>query len=285
MAVRSLLLFCPAVALGMVDVPTMEIAPGVQMPVLSIGTGGDAKWNSSAVKTIVTGWVGQGGRGIDTAWIYGTQGAVKDALRATGVPREELFITTKVPLCLGGKFFTEWDKWLLQLDYVDLLLIHSHIGDCQVTWRQLEDLVRNGQVRALGVSNFGAADLEKLLETAEVMPTVNQIEANVLRHNDETIEYCRSKNITVMAYSPLGQDGKAGGDVVHDATVNAIAASHSVSAYQVALKWLVQRGHILTFQSTNPKHQASDADIFSFELTDDEMATLDGLQAAGSLVV
>lgn len=276
---RFLALLCPGVALGLVQIPIKEISQGVDMPVISIGTGGDAKWHPSSVSTIVTNWMALGGRGVDTAFIYGTQGAVSRAIRDSGVPREEVFITSKVPLCLGGKFFADVDDEWLKTSYIDLLLIHSSIGlNCKATWRQLEQLVTRGKVRALGVSNWKAPDFEKLLPTAKVLPVVNQIEHNVLNHDDETIAYCQAHNITVEAYSPLGQGGNAG-DVPGNAVVQAVAVNHNVSSYQVGLKWIIQHGHTLTFQSEKASHQESDADLFGFDLTDEEMITLDGLQA------
>lgn len=279
MVCRFWALFCPAVASAILQIPTKEISPGVDMPVLSIGTGGDAKWHPSTVSTIVTNWMALGGRGVDTAFIYGTQGAVHRAIRDSGVSREEVFVTSKVPLCLGGKFFADVDDEWLKTSYIDLLLIHSHIGlDCKATWRQLEQLVAKGKVRALGVSNWKSADFEKLLPKATVLPVVNQIEHNVLNHDDETIAYCQAHNITIEAYSPLGQGGNKG-DVPGNAVVQAVAASHNVSSYQVGLKWIIQHGHALTFQSEKASHQESDADLFGFDLTDDEMSTLDGLQA------
>lgn len=168
----------------------------------------------------------------------------------------------------------------LGTDYIDLLLIHSHVGlDCQATWKVLEDLQQQGVLKSIGVSNWVKNDLEKLMKVATITPAVNQIHLNVLNHDDDTIAYCQANGIIPMAYSPL-QDG-----VTQDPTVQNVASSHNVSTYQVALKWVVQHGMLATFQSTKASHQEEDADIFSFELTSDEIAALDGIQASRAALV
>jgi diketogulonate reductase-like aldo/keto reductase len=135
-------------------------------------------------------------------------------------------------------------------------------------------LPQKGIAKAIGVSNFGKEDLQKILAAATVKPHVNQVQLNILEPNAETVAFSVKNNITVEAYSPLGRSGHSG-DIPHNSVIMAVAAAHGVSTYQVALKWILQHGHILTFQSSSQKHQAEDADLFGFNLTDEEMATLD----------
>ena len=133
--------------------------------------------------------------------------------------------------------------------------------------------MQNGKLRSIGISNFKAADIDKLMKDATITPAVNQIEYNVFAHDEDVIAACRKHNITVEAYSPLAPP-YSGKSVNNLSTVTTIAKAHNVSAYQVALKWIVQRGDVLTVLSSNPVHQASDADLWSFTLTDDEMTKL-----------
>mmetsp|Transcript_23475 Transcript_23475/g.51494 ORF Transcript_23475/g.51494 Transcript_23475/m.51494 type:complete len:294 (-) Transcript_23475:521-1402(-) len=257
------------------NIPKMEIAPGIEMPVLSIGTGG---LETSAAKAIVTDWLSLGAKGIDTALVYKDQQVVGEVIRSMNISRKELFITTKIPGCHLAKATVELDFKLLGMDYVDLMLIHfPQNSSCTEAWSVLEDYHAQGKIGAIGVSNFKAADLEPILAMAKVKPAVNQIQHNVLRHDDATIAFCQKHGIAIEAYSPLGRSNHSG-DITGNAVIKAIAASHNVSTYQIALKWIVQHGHLVTFQSSSQKHQASDADIFSFNLTDAELQRLDSLQ-------
>lgn len=253
-------------------VPTQQIAPGVLMPVVSIGTGGTER---SAAGTIVTNWLGLGGRGIDTALMYQDQDVVAQAIRSAHVDRKSLFITSKIPGCSQAEASVQADLKALGTDYLDLLLIHFPQGDCSAAWAALEAFHAKGVLKAIGVSNFRKPELESLLKTAKVVPAVNQIQHNLLQHDDETIAFSRAHNITIEAYSPLGRDS---GAIPKNAVVTAIASRHKVTAFQVALKWILQHGHVLTFQSSSAEHQQQDADLFSFSLTGDEMAQLDNLQ-------
>lgn len=269
-----------SLAAGNVNIPTMEIASGVYMPIVSIGTGGTER---DAAKAIVENWLGLGGRGIDTAWMYKDQDVVRDAIREMHAPRDSLFITTKISGCPGASAsqYIEDDLRLLGVEYIDLLLIHypSPAGPaCAATWTVFEEYHAKGVVRAIGVSNFKEQDLESLLQTATVVPAVNQIQLNVLVHDDATIAFCAAHSIVVEAYSPLGRGGHSG-DIPDNKVVQGIAASHNVTTYQVAMRWIVQHGWVVTFQSAAAAHQEVDADLFGFNLTAQEMALLDSLQA------
>ncbi|CAK9019205.1 unnamed protein product [Durusdinium trenchii] len=239
-----------------VKIPTVEIAKGVQMPVMSIGIGGLERSNASE---IVANWINQGGRGIDTA----RGPSIDTELAKAGIDRKDVFITTKRrvvnPTVKGNA-----------LDYIDLLLIHDPIGDCPKAWSILEDYHRQGVLRAIGISNFNASQVDTLMKTAKVTPAVNQIELNVLEYDAEALERSKQLNITVEAYSPVGRSGHSG-DIRDNQVIKSIAAKHSVSTYQVALKWILQHDNVITFQSSSAEHQAQDADVFRFQLTDEDM--------------
>ncbi|CAK0842222.1 unnamed protein product [Prorocentrum cordatum] len=258
-----------------VRVPTAEVAPGVSMPVMSIGTGG---LESRAATEIVSNWLSLGGEGIDTAKVYRDQDVVAKAIKDAGVDRKKLFITSKVPGCMNVRANVEDDLQQLGTDYIDLLLIHfpQPFFMCRDAWAVLEDFHSKGILRAIGVSNFKKTDLESLLKNATVVPAVNQIQHNVFHHDDETIAFARAHNITIEAYSPLGRSNSS--EVTGSPVVRAVADNHNVTSFQVALRWILQHGHLLTFQSTSTAHQSVDADVFDFELTSEEMERLDQLQ-------
>ena len=283
-----------ALATQNVSIPTREIARdingnAVNMPVVSIGT-----WISSKGEDpyqIVYDWLKLGGRGIDTALIYHDQAKVKQAIADAGLSRDDVFITSKIPSCSQDEFITrkrvQSDLDALGTTYIDLMLIHEPIGTiqaCPDTWQILSNLQKNGTLRAIGVSNFGAGLWTKALQKlcgknqdeCRVVPAVNQIRYNVFHHDETTIGYCKKYNITVQAYSPLGGTHSPR-SVFKDKTIAPIAKAHNVSAAQVALRWVVQRGDVLTVLSGNPAHQANDGDLFGFALTADEMKALDGI--------
>jgi len=270
------------------NLPVKDIAPGVSMPIVSIGT-----WTSGSTtkteeaKEIVGAWLAQGFRGVDTAYVYFNQKDVAVAIAESGVPREDLFITSKIPGCADAAQSVNYDLAKLNTSYIDLLLIHAPVGlpgACPRTWKVLEDFVAQGKLKSIGVSNFNPVQLQKIMDVAQVPIAVNQIEYNVFKHDEDTIEFCDANNITVEAWSPLG--GAHGGQsVFKDEKILAIAKAHNVSAAQVALRWIAQRGHTLAVLTSNPEHQANDADLWSFELSDEEVDTLTQHQKNTTVIV
>lgn len=286
MARLAVLTLLPGLAFGGVNIPTRLIAPGVEMPVMSIGT-----WTSLSkkadfnVSNIVGSWLELGGIGIDTALMYFTQADIARVIADRGVDRRKLFITSKIPGCMGkplAKFFVDQDLKRLNTSYIDLMLVHWPGLGCKGTWEALEEYQEQGKLRAIGVSNFNAGQLASLLKEGRVPPAVNQIEYNVYSHPDDTVAFCKAHNITVEAWSPLGDPARTHSSVFTDPAVVSVAQAHNVSAAQVALRWIVQKGHTLTFLSSSKTHQASDADLFSFSLAADEVSKLDALQKKGS---
>jgi len=262
-----------------INIPTQQIAPGVHMPQISIGTWTEGTSANSTM--IVDNWLALGGRGIDTALIYFDQTEVAASIAHSGVPRADIFLTTKIPGCADAANLIEKDLKDLNTTYLDLVLIHSPIGlSCAATWRAMEPFVQDGRVKSIGVSNFKQKNLEPILKISTVPIAVNQIEHNVFSHDDATVAFCKANNITVEAYSPLGSPGrhKSGPSVFTDPTVGAIAKAHNASSPQVALRWIVQQGHVLTVLSERADYDTEDADIFGFALSDAEMESLSKLQ-------
>lgn len=265
------------------SIPAREIAPGVNLPYVSMGTWTEGtKSGDLNVSAIVNNWLDLGGTGIDTAWVYFTQGDIAKVLKARGTDRKKLFITSKFPTCLGSfatRKFIESNLKSLQTDYIDLMLIHAPglpLAGCDDTWKVMEEYHAKGVLKSLGVSNWGPRQFKSLKYT--IKPAVNQIQFNVFSHDDETEQYCRDNNITVMAYSPLGDPARTHRSVFTEPTITTVAHKYNVSQAQVALRWVVQKGYPLAVLSTNKEHQANDADLFSFKLDSDDVSTLDKLK-------
>jgi len=271
---------------------TKQIAPGVEMPVLSIGTGGIERMYANE---IITNWLELGGRGIDTALNYKNQENVRDSIVAfiskpnTTTTRKDLFVTTKVPNCENVGRTVKKDLQELDMEYIDLVLIHNPRsgGNCTQAWTELESFFASNEARTIGVSNFDKKDLEPILRIAKVKPHVNQIRLNVLQNNPDTIDYSTQHGIMIQSYSPLGRNNTSsrGVDIPGNPTIQRIASIHNVTTYQIAIKWIVQHGWITTFQSSSKEHQAVDANVFSFTLTSNEMEELDGLSNFPSTIL
>lgn len=287
-----------AVAFAPASIPTTkEIAPGVHMPYINCGGVHSHPSNFSL-------WLELGGRGLDTAMMYGDDIQVKmgSAIKASGIPREELFVTTKVPCCPTGNIGLTWCSWydseykdldaftraevdlrLLGLDKVDLLLLHwpcDTMEDTVNTYHKMEEFALAGKARALGISNFNASAIDALYAAGlRVRPAVNQCGFSIGGHNDsemgrdyETLAKCEAMNITYSAYSPLGGLTKA--RPLSDPTVLAIGAKHNKSSAQVALRWVTQQGVPAVTASNNSDYDTEDLQIFDFTLSDDEMKQL-----------
>lgn len=221
-----------------------------------------------------------GYRHIDTAAAYNNEAGVGAAVRACGLPREELFVTTKLRNGEHGNesVLKAYEETLqrLGLDYADLYLVHwpNPAADLYVdSWRALERIYTDGRVRAIGVSNFLPEHLDRLAKEGEIVPAINQIELHPSYQQRELTELCRERSIAVEAYSPLGQ----GGDLGHSVLAS-IAGDHQVMPAQVVLRWHLQRGHIVMPKSVHPERIRANFDLDGFELTDDEVASITALE-------
>lgn len=257
---------------------------GAGLPWLGLGVfqiKSDAKTESVVRTAIECGY-----RGIDTASIYGNERGVGAAVRNGGVPREELFVTTKIwnDAMRADQVEAAFEESmrLLGLDYLDLCLLHWPIkGHMVSSWRALEKLHRAGRVRAIGVSNYMVPHLEELLPQVEITPAVNQIEYHPYLQSAALIELCRGRGIQMQAWSPLMQAGA----LLRDRTLGEIGQRHGKSAAQVVLRWDLQTRVATIPKSVNPARLAENAAIFDFALSPEEMqaiARLDRGQRCGS---
>jgi len=287
-----LLLFVLLVATPAAFATAITIAPGVEMPMVNLG-------GVSSRPSNYTSWLQMGGVGLDTALSYGdpTQKEVASAITLSGLQRDKIFLTTKVPCCpmsikgycenpeLNATIEEVIAKDVALLGRIDLLLLHwpcDTLEDTQTAYAGLEAALEQGITRAIGVSNFNASLLAAMLPTVKAKPSVNQCGHSIGAHNathnpaiggdDETVKFCQKNGIVYEAYSPLG--GLSGLDIYRNPTVVAIGKKHGVSPAQVALRWLVQQKIAVVTAAENAEYQAEDMDVFSFELTDDEMQTL-----------
>jgi diketogulonate reductase-like aldo/keto reductase len=254
------------------EVPAKELPGGSKMPVLGLGVWQLAE--GQATEQAVEWALEAGYRLIDTASMYRNERSVGVALRRSGLPREELFVTTKLyPSHPSAEPELRKSLERLGLEYVDLYLIHWPVPMLHVRhWRQLEELHAAGLAREIGVSNYRVSQLENLRRQKLSTPAVNQVHFSPFRHSLELLEHCTRQGIVVEAYSPLEQ-----GDGVDDATIAGIAGRIGRTPAQVMLRWALQHDTVVIPKSGNRERIRSNAQIFDFELDEDVMRTLDRL--------
>lgn len=262
------------------DVPMVQLNNGVLMPQFGIGTfnqSSDEVCMQSCLAALKAGY-----RHIDTAHAYNDERGVGEAVKASGVPREEIWITSKLwPSEYGeGKTLEAIDKMLarLQTDYIDLLYVHQPVGDFVGAWRDMEKAVAMGKVRALGISNFDANDevFEKIMKESRVKPSVLQMECHPYAQRLAMREKVKPFGIQVECWFPLGGT-MSGGALLKDPTIVRIAEAHGKTPAQVILRWHIQEGFSVIPGSTKEAHINENIQIFDFELTDDEMAAIRSL--------
>jgi diketogulonate reductase-like aldo/keto reductase len=263
---------------------TFTLSNGVKIPVVGFGTWqtppGDVCVNS--VKSALAA----GYRHIDTAAGYNNEESVGQAVRESGIPRDQIFITTKLGNTDHGydatvkAFNTSIQK--LGLDYLDLYLIHwpnpiNFRSNWEVTnaesWRALEELYAAKKIRAIGISNFRPKHLDELLKTAKIVPQVNQIRLCPGDTQDETVAYCKERNILLEAYSPLGV-----GKVLEVKEVQALAAKYGKSVAQICIRWSLQRGYLPLPKSVTAARIEENTKVFDFELAPADVEMLAGLK-------
>jgi len=257
---------------------------GVRMPWFGLGV--FQVDTDAETEVIVRTAIDHGYRSIDTAALYRNERGVGRAIRTSGVPREELFVTTKVwnDDMRRDRVEAAFEESLkkLGLEYVDLFLLHWPIkGHMVRSWQTLEKLHRAGRIRAIGVSNYMIPHLEELLPAAEIVPAVNQIEFHPYLQSKPLVEYCRGKSIQVEAWSPLMQAGA----VLRDPVLVRIAEKHGKTTAQTILRWDIQSGIVTIPKSVRASRIVANADIFNFELSGEEMgeiAALDRNQRHGA---
>ena len=264
--------------------PVIELNDGHRIPQIGLGT-----WplDDQQVAAAVVDAVEAGYRHIDTAVKYGNEKGVGNGIRASGLDRSEVFITTK----LDGEFQgqeralagLEGSLKRLGLDYVDLLLIHWPLprrDEFISTWKTFERLQADGRARSIGVSNFKPAHLERLMAECDVVPAVNQIQVSPAVTRIVDIAYNRRHGIVTESYSPLG----AGSDLLNAPVLGKIAEKHGKTPGQIVLRWHIDQGLVAIPKSANPQRMKENLDIFGFALDADDtsaIATLDGGDEAG----
>ena len=265
---------------------TYTLANGLAIPKLGLGTWLiDDDKVADAVKAAVDG----GYRLIDTAQAYGNERGVGEGVRGCGVPREQLFVGSKV--AAEHKTYESAARSIdetlttMGLDYLDQMIIHSpqpgvevnqsdnrYVEGNRAAWRALEDAYKAGKVKAIGISNFQIGDIESLLETAEIKPMVNQILLHISNTPLELVDYCQQNGIAVEAYSPI-----AHGEILHQPDIQAMADKYGVSVPQLCIRYTLQLGTISLPKTANPAHMRTNAAV-DFEISAADMETLKHFQ-------
>ncbi|AEO66465.1 ae6e9d32-61d6-48c1-b809-b1540378fd3b [Thermothielavioides terrestris] len=267
---------------------TFKLNTGDSIPAIGLGT-----WQSrpGEVEKAVEAALRAGYRHIDTAFAYGNEKEVGEGIRASGVPREEIFLTTKLDNPWHKRSAEALDLSLANLgtSYVDLYLMHwpsstdpsdlkKHYPDWDFvdTWREMQKLVGTGKVKNIGVSNFGIKNLERLLNdpSCKIVPAVNQIELHPSNPSPKLVAYCASKGIHASGYSPLGSSDSP---LYRNETIASIAKAKNRSVQQVLLLWGIKKGWSVLPKSVNPDRVKANFDLDGWDLTDEEMAKIDAI--------
>jgi diketogulonate reductase-like aldo/keto reductase len=270
----------------MPDVSTVTLNNGVTLPTLGLGV---FQTPPDETRDAVTAALAAGYRHIDTAAAYGNERQVGEAIAASDVDRDDVFVETKIWISDYGYDHTlhgfEKSARKLGVDQIDLLILHqalpTEFEKTLEAYRALETLLADGKVRAIGVSNFMVDHLTRLLDVASVVPAVNQIEVHPYFQQPEVQAKNAEHNILTQAWSPIGgitfyRDGEHT-STLHDPVIAGIAEAHGKSPAQVMLRWGIQQGRSVIPKSTKPARIAENLDVFDFELTDDERARIDAL--------
>ena len=246
---------------------------GVRMPIIGYGV---FMVSPEECERCVSDALSVGYRLIDTAQAYANEEGVGNAISKSGIPREDIFLVTKVWISNAGeeKAAKSIDESLrkLQTDYIDLLLIHQAYGDVFGTWRAMEKAYRDGKVRAIGVSNFQEARYFDFHHYVDIKPMVNQLQCNALIQQRGIEPLLAETGCNMMAWGPLGGQGVDG--IIKSELLGAIGVKYGKTASQVALRWLTQRGIIAIPKSTHKDRMAQNLDILDFTLSDDDMAQI-----------
>ncbi len=260
---------------------TVKLNNGVEIPILGFGVfqiTDPVECERCVIEAIQTGF-----SHIDTAASYQNEEAVGRGIKQSGVARESLFITTKLWIQRHGYEGTleafERSLKRLQLDYVDLYLIHQPFGDVYGEWRAMEELYQQGRVRAIGVSNFQPDRIMDLLIHNQITPAVNQIEVNPFQQQIDTQQFLQDNGVQVEAWAPFAEGRN---DIFRNELLLSIAAKHNKSVAQVILRWIVQRGIIALAKTTRKERMLENISIFDFELDAEDLAAMTTLDTKTS---
>jgi len=257
------------------------LSSGVEMPILGFGV---FQIPADQTEEAVIAALETGYRSLDTARSYMNEEGVGRAIAASSIPRAELFITTKLWVEDQGEEKTrrafEASLERLELDYVDLYLIHQPFGDYYGSWRAMEELHRQGLARAIGVSNFYPDRLIDLIEHNETPPAVNQVECHPFFQRADYQELMRDRAVQIESWGPFAEGRN---DLFSDPTLAEIGVAHGKSVAQVVLRWLIQRGVVVVQKSVRAERMRENIDVFDYELTDDEMERIAAMDRGASL--
>ncbi|MBE9583281.1 aldo/keto reductase [Mucilaginibacter sp. JRF] len=261
---------------------TIKLNNGIEMPMLGLGVFQIPDLNECE-QTVLTA-IKAGYRLIDTAAFYLNESAVGNAIKKSGIPREELFITTKLWVQDAGyektKLAFERSLKELQLEYIDLYLIHQALGDYYGSWRAMEDLYKEGKIRAIGVSNFFPDRLVDLIAHNEIVPAVNQIEVNPFYQREAENELMQKHNILTQSWASFAE-GK--NNIFSNDILTAIGHKYGKSVAQVTLRWLIQRGISIIPKSVREERMAENYSIWDFELSQEDMDAIIKLDTGKSV--
>ena len=259
----------------------VKLNNGVEMPWFGLGVfrSEEGAEVENAVKTALA----HGYRSIDTAAIYQNEKGVGKAIIESGIPREEIFLTSKVWNTEQGydKTIAAFEESIekLQTPYLDLYLIHWPKGKLSVeSWKALEELYESGKIKAIGISNFLVHHLEEFLPECKIIPAVNQVEFHPELIQPELLKYCQNKNIQLEAWAPIMK-----GKVNEISLFQEIGDKYGKTPVQVVLRWDIQKGVVTIPKSVTPERIISNANIFDFELSEEDMAAIDGLDCNGRI--
>lgn len=254
---------------------TVTLNSGYEMPIMGLGT---YSLSDEECYDSVTALLEAGGRLIDTAYMYHNEAAVGQAIRDSDVPREEIFVITK----LYPSQFDDPEAAIdlamdtLDIDYIDMMLLH-HPGTGDVeAYLAMEQAVEDGKIRSIGLSNWYIEELEEFLPQINIIPALVQNEIHPYYQEQDVVPYIQELGITVQGWYPFGGRGYTS-ELLGDETISAIATSHGVTSAQVILRWNLQRGVVVIPGSSNPDHIRENLDLFGFELTDEEMEQIASL--------
>lgn len=262
------------------DIPKITLNNGVEMPLLGFGV---YQIPAEETEQAVSDALESGYRLLDTAEAYQNEEAVGRAIAQSGIAREDIFVTTKLWIHSGEQaakraFAASLER--LGLDYVDLYLIHQPLGDYYGEWRAMQELNRDGVARAIGVSNFYPDRLQDLIDHNEVVPAVNQIETHPYNQRRADQQLMREHGVVHESWGPFAE-GK--NNIFSDPTLSEIGAAHDKSVAQVILRWLTQREVVVIPKSVRAERMGENIAVFDFELSDDEMERIAGLDTGGTL--